>query len=84
MSVLSSEELEERGVCFYLSSHVYQRALVEPAEAFLLPEQTCSRCRQENLLLLPRLLSVGSAAFLSSSFFPALVQIRREINRNKW
>lgn len=36
MSVLSSQEFEECGACFYLSSRVYQRAPMKSALAFLL------------------------------------------------
>ncbi len=72
MSVLSSQEFEECGACFYLSSHVYQRVLKESTQAFLLPEQRVFRMQAgwlEFLPLLSRLLFVWVAVFLSSLLF---------------
>ena len=56
MSVLSSQELEECRVCFYLSSHVYQKVLKESTQAFLPREQSVFRMQT----------GVSTASFLSS------------------
>lgn len=75
MSLLSSQEFEECGACFYLSSHVYQRVLKESTQAFLLPKQRVFRMQAgwlEFLLLLSRLLFVWVAVFLSSFLFFSL------------
>lgn len=65
MSVLSSQEFEECGACFYLSSRVYQRVLKESTKALLLPEQRVFRMQAR----------VSTASVLSSvclAVFPAL------------